>query len=180
MVVEVMGRHTGWIATHAGIAGGATAVLIPEIPFDIGELCDRLSRRHDRGRYASIVVVAEGAEPIEGTLEMEEKVYDRFGHVVLGGVATRIARVIGERTGFETRVVQLGHVQRGGTPTAFDRVLSTRFGVAAIDAVHQGAWGKMTVVRGDRIELDDLTVAVDKTRTVDMELFHDVAEHFSA
>ena len=180
MVVEVMGRHTGWIATHAGIAGGATAVLIPEIPFDIEELCRRLTRRHDRGRYASIVVVAEGAEPIAGTLEMEEKVYDRFGHVVLGGVATRIAHAIGDRTGFETRVVQLGHVQRGGTPTAFDRVLSTRFGVAAIDAIHAGQWGKMTVLRGERIELEDLTVAVGQTRTVDRDLFDDVASHFFA
>jgi len=180
MVVEVMGRHTGWIATHAGIAGGATAVLIPEIPFDIDELCARLTRRHDRGRFASIVVVAEGAEPMKGTLEMEEKIYDRFGHVVLGGVATRIATTIAQRTGFETRVVQLGHVQRGGTPTAFDRVLSTRFGVAAIDAVHEQAWGKMVVLRGDKIELEDLTVAVGKTRTVDRELFDDVASHFFA
>ena len=180
MVVEVMGRHTGWIATHAGIAGGATAVLIPEIPFDIDELCERLIRRHDRGRFASIVVVAEGAEPEAGTLEMEEKIYDRFGHVVLGGVATRIATAIAQRTGFETRVVQLGHVQRGGTPTAFDRVLSTRFGVAAIDAVHEQAWGKMVVLRGDKIELEDLTVAVGKTRTVDRQLFDDVASHFFA
>ncbi len=180
MVVEVMGRHTGWIATHAGIAGGATAVLIPEIPFDIDELCARLTRRHDRGRFASIVVVAEGAEPKAGTLEMEEKIYDRFGHVVLGGVATRIATTIGERTGFETRVVQLGHVQRGGTPTAFDRVLSTRFGVAAIDAAHERAWGKMVVLRGDKIEVEDLSVAVGKTRTVDRELFDNVASHFFA
>ena len=180
MVVEVMGRHTGWIATHAGIAGGATAVLIPEIPFDVEELCGRLTRRHDRGRYASIVVVAEGAEPMPGTLEMDEKVYDRFGHVVLGGVATRIAHAIADRTGFETRVVQLGHVQRGGTPTAFDRVLSTRFGVAAIDAVHAEQWGKMTVLRGERIELEDLTVAVGQTRTVDRDLFDGVASHFFA
>ncbi len=180
MVVEVMGRHTGWIATSAGIAGGATAVLIPEIPFDIDELCARLSRRHDRGRFASIVVVAEGAEPIEGTLEMETKVLDRFGHVVLGGVATRIAIAIGERTGFETRVVQLGHVQRGGTPTAYDRVLSTRFGVAAIDAAHAGEWGRMAVLRGEKILTEDLTVAVGKTRTVDMDLYEGVAEHFFA
>lgn len=180
MVVEVMGRHTGWIATHAGIAGGATAVLIPEIPFDIDELCQRLTRRHDRGRYASIVVVAEGAEPVAGSLEMEEKIYDRFGHVVLGGVATRIATTIAQRTGFETRVVQLGHVQRGGTPTAFDRVLSTRFGVAAIDAVHEQAWGKMVVLRGEKIQLEDLTVAVGKTRTVDRDLFDGVASHFFA
>jgi phosphofructokinase-like protein len=180
MVVEVMGRHSGWIATHAGIAGGATAVLIPEIPFDIDELCARLTRRHERGRYASIVVVSEGAEPKAGTLEMQSKVYDRFGHVVLGGVATRIAEAIGDRTGFEARVVQLGHVQRGGTPTAFDRVLSTRYGVGAIDAVHQRAWGKMTVLRGDRIVLEDLSVAVGKTRPVDVELFRDVAEPFFA
>ena len=180
MVVEVMGRHTGWIATHAGIAGGATAVLIPEIPFDIDQLCARLTRRHERGRYASIVVVAEGSEPVPGTLEMEDKVLDRFGHVVLGGVATRIAIGIGERTGFETRVVQLGHVQRGGTPTAYDRVLSTRFGVAAIDAVHDERWGQMAVLRGGSIEYASLEVAVGKTRTVDMELFHDVAEHFFA
>lgn len=180
MVVEVMGRHTGWIATSAGIAGGATAVLIPEIPFDVDDLCERLKQRHTRGRYASIIVVAEGAEPIAGTLEMEEKILDRFGHVVLGGVADRIARAIAERTGFETRVVQLGHVQRGGTPTAYDRVLSTRFGVAAIDAVHNNAWGKMVVLRGEKILTEDLSVAVGKTRTVDMDLYHGVAEHFFA
>ncbi len=180
MVVEVMGRHTGWIATSAGIAGGATAVLIPEIPFDIDELCARLTRRHDRGRYASIVVVAEGSEPVPGTLEMEDKVFDRFGHVVLGGVATRIAMAIGDRTGFETRVVQLGHVQRGGTPTAYDRILSTRFGVAAIDMIHDRQWGKMAVLRGDKIVTEDLEVAVGKTRTVDMELYEGVAEYFFA
>jgi 6-phosphofructokinase 1 len=180
MVVEVMGRHTGWIATHAGIAGGATAVLIPEYPFDIDELCGRIKRRHERGRYASIVVVAEGAEPQPGTMEVDDKVYDTFGHVVLGGIANRVAHSIAEKTGFETRVVQLGHVQRGGTPTAFDRVLSTRFGVAAIDAVHQKAWGKMTVLRGTAIELEHLTVAVGKTRTVDPVLFEGVAMHFFA
>ena len=141
MVVEVMGRHSGWIATYAGIAGGATMVLIPEIPFDIGEVCKRISHRHERNRYASIVVVAEGAEPVPGTLDIEEKVYDKFGHVRLGGIADVIAREIGDRTGFETRVVMLGHVQRGGTPTAYDRVLSTRFGVAAIDLVHDQGMG---------------------------------------
>ena len=180
MVVEVMGRHSGWIATHAGIAGGATAVLIPEIAFDIDALCSRLTRRHERGRYASIVVVAEGAEPKPGTLEMEPKSYDRFGHVLLGGVATRIAEAIGERTGFDTRVVQLGHVQRGGTPTAYDRVLSTRFGVGAIEAVHDRAWGQMMVLRGDRIEREPLSTAVGATRPVDVQLFEDVAEPFFA
>ena len=128
MVVEVMGRHSGWIATHAGIAGGATAILIPEQSFDIDEVCALLRARHDRGRYASIVVVAEGAEPKAGTIAARDKVYDQFGHVRLGGVADSIAHAIEERTGFETRMVLLGHIQRGGTPTAFDRVLSTRYG----------------------------------------------------
>ena len=142
------------MALFVGIAGGGDVILIPEIPFDTDELCARLVRRHDRGRYASIVVVAEGAEPRPGTIEVDAKEYDNFGHVKLGGIATRVASAIGERTGFETRVVQLGHVQRGGTPTAFDRVLSTRFGVAAIDAVHERQWGKMTVVRGTVVMRD--------------------------
>jgi len=180
MLVEVMGRHAGWIATHAGMAGGAAAVLIPEIPFDVDELCARLIRRHHGGRHASIVVVAEGAEPKRGSIEMPDITRDRFGHVMLGGIANQIAAVVGERTTFETRVVQLGHVQRGGTPTAYDRVLSTRFGVAAIDAAHAGQWGKMTVVRGEHIELEELSVAVDKTRTVDPEFVKDVAEYFFA
>ena len=151
MVVEVMGRHSGWIATYAGIAGGATMVLIPEIPFDIEEVCRRLSRRHERNRFASIVVVAEGAEPVPGTLDVEERTYDRFGHVLLGGISDVIAREIAARTGFETRVVMLGHVQRGGTPTAYDRVLCTRFGVAAINLVHERGWGQMVVARGSEI-----------------------------
>ena len=180
MVVEVMGRHSGWIATHAGIAGGASVVLIPEIPFDIEDVCLRITRRHERGRYATIVVVAEGAEPVPGSLEVAEKVYDRFGHVRLGGIADVIAREIGQRTGFETRVVMLGHVQRGGTPTAFDRVLSTRFGVAAIDLVHTGGWGRMVVARGPDIVSAPLELAVGKTRPVEMSLFRDVAEVFFA
>ena len=178
MVVEVMGRHSGWIATYAGIAGGATMVLIPEIPFDIGGICKRISHRHERNRYASIVVVAEGAEPVPGTLEVEEKVFDKFGHVRLGGIADVIAREIGDRTGFETRVVMLGHVQRGGTPTAYDRVLSTRFGVAAIDLVHERGWGQMVVARGGDIVPAALELAVGKTRPVDKTLYHDVAEVF--
>jgi 6-phosphofructokinase 1 len=182
ILVEVMGRDAGWIATYAGIAGGATSVLIPEKDFDIDELAARLMRRHERGRYASIVVVAEGTKPVAGTFEVGDGAVgrDRFGHIPLGGIANRIAPLIAERTGFETRVVQLGHVQRGGTPTAYDRVLSTRFGVAAIDAVHAGEWGTMSVLRGQHIVQERLTVAVGKTRTVDMELFHGVAEHFFA
>jgi phosphofructokinase-like protein len=180
MVVEVMGRHSGWIAAHAGIAGGAAMVLIPEIPFDIEEVCARLIKRHEGGRYASIVVVAEGAEPVPGTINIGEKLYDEFGHVRLGGVAEVIAREIGDRTRFETRVVLLGHVQRGGTPTAFDRVLSTRFGVAAIDLVHAGGWGQMVVARGSDIVAAPLNLTIGRTRPVDLSLFHDVAEIFFA
>jgi phosphofructokinase-like protein len=178
MVVEVMGRHSGWIATYAGIAGGATAILIPEQPFDIEAVCDLLRKRHDRGRYASIVVVSEGAEPKTGTMQSREKVYDQFGHVRLGGIAETIANAIEERTGFETRMVLLGHIQRGGTPTAFDRVLSTRYGVAAIDAVHKEAWGQMVVLRGDEVLTAPLSDTVGKTRPVDLYLYHEVAEVF--
>ncbi|MFT3854881.1 MAG: ATP-dependent 6-phosphofructokinase [Ilumatobacteraceae bacterium] len=178
MVVEVMGRHSGWIATHAGIAGGATAILIPEDPFDIDEVCAQLRHRHERGRYASIVVVAEGCEPKAGTIPVREKVYDQFGHVRLGGTADTIAHAIEDRTGFEVRVVLLGHVQRGGTPTAFDRVLSTRYGIAAIDAVHAEQWGQMVVLRGDEITLAPMAMTVGKSRPVDLHLYHEVAEVF--
>jgi phosphofructokinase-like protein len=180
MVVEVMGRHSGWIATQAGIAGGAAVVLIPEIPLDIEEVCDRITRRHERGRYASIVVVAEGAMPKEGSIDIGARDIDRFGHVRLGGIGYVVADEIGRRTGFDTRPVLLGHVQRGGTPTAFDRILSTRFGVASVDAVHDGAWGQMVVLRRNDITLAPLTEAVGKTRSVDMALFQDVAELFFA
>jgi len=178
MVVEVMGRHSGWIATHAGIAGGATAILIPEQPFDIDSVCAQLKARHERGRYASIVVVAEGAEPRQGSMVSRDKVYDQFGHVRLGGIAETIAHAIEERTGFETRMVLLGHIQRGGTPTAFDRVLSTRYGVAAIDAVHQHAWGHMVALRDDVMMPIPLDEAVGRTRPVDLHLYHEVAEVF--
>jgi ATP-dependent phosphofructokinase / diphosphate-dependent phosphofructokinase len=178
MIVEVMGRHSGWIATYAGIAGGATAILIPEEPFDIDHICELLHRRHERGRYASIVVVAEGAEPREDTMPTREKIYDRFGHVRLGGIADTIAHAIEARTGLETRVVLLGHVQRGGTPSAFDRVLSTRYGIAAIDAVHNAEWGKMAVLRGTDVSMIPLDETVGKTRYVDLHLYHDVAEIF--
>ncbi|MGZ4740977.1 MAG: 6-phosphofructokinase, partial [Ilumatobacteraceae bacterium] len=178
MIVEVMGRHSGWIATYAGIAGGATAIIIPEEPFDIEHICRLLQHRHERGRYASIVVVAEGAEPRDDTMPTREKIYDRFGHVRLGGIADTIAHAIEARTGLETRVVLLGHVQRGGTPSAYDRVLSTRYGIAAIDAVHNGDWGKMAVLRGTDVTMIPLTETVGKTRYVDLHLYHDVAEVF--
>jgi 6-phosphofructokinase 1 len=166
MVVEVMGRHAGWIALQSGLAGGADVILIPERPFDIAEVCGLLRRRHARGRAFSIVVAAEGAMPIEGTMELAAKDRDEFGHVRLGGIGHRLEHEIEERTGFETRATVLGHVQRGGTPTAFDRVLATRVGVAAIDAAHDGNWGTMPALRGTRIELVPLTEAVAQLRTV--------------
>jgi phosphofructokinase-like protein len=180
MVVEVMGRHAGHIATWAGIAGGATMVLIPEEPFDIEQVCDALQRRHARGRFASIVVVAEGAVPQEGTMEIISNEVDQFGHVRLGGIGTTIAQEIEARTGFETRVTILGHVQRGGTPTAFDRVLATRFGIAAIDAVHDDAWGQMVALQGGEIVRVPLEEAVGTLKLVDPALYHGVAEQFFA
>ena len=178
MVVEVMGRHAGWIATEAGIAGGAAEILIPEEPFDLEAVCERLKGRHDRGRYASLVVVAEGATPVEGTMEVQSGETDAFGHVRLGGIANRVAQGIEERTGFETRVTILGHIQRGGTPTASDRVLATRFGVAAIDAVHEGGSGEMVALQAGKIVRIPLAEAVGTAKTVDPQLYHGVAEIF--
>ena len=169
MVVEVMGRHAGWIALHSGLAGGGDVILIPERPFDIDEVCRLIRRRHSRGRFFSIVVVAEGAVPGEGTMEVDEGERDEFGHVRLGGIGERLQGEIEERTGYETRAVVLGHIQRGGTPTAFDRVLATRLGAAAIDAAHEGRWGTMPALRGTRIELVALSDAVAKLRTVPPE-----------
>jgi 6-phosphofructokinase 1 len=180
MVVEVMGRHAGHIATWSGIAGGATMILIPEEPFDIEQVCDAISRRHAKGRYASIVVVAEGATPKAGTMEIISNEVDQFGHVRLGGIGTTIAQEIESRTGFETRVTILGHVQRGGTPTAFDRVLATRFGVAAIDAVHDDAWGQMVALQCGEIVRVPLAEAVGTLKLVDPALYHGVAEWFFA
>jgi 6-phosphofructokinase 1 len=166
MVVEVMGRHAGWIALHSGLAGGADVILIPERPFEIDEVCRLIRRRHSRGRVFSIVVAAEGAAPAEGTLEVRGGEKDEFGHERLGGIGHVLEREIESRTGFETRAVVLGHTQRGGTPTAFDRVLATRFGIAAIDAAHEGRWGTMPALKGTRIELVALSEAVAELRTV--------------
>jgi 6-phosphofructokinase 1 len=170
-VLEVMGRHAGWIAVHSGIAGGADVILIPERPFDIENVCTHLKRRHERGRYFSIVVAAEGATPLEGTLATLGGETDEFGH---GQV---LEREVEARTGFETRATVLGHVQRGGTPTAFDRVLATRCGTAAIDAATEGRWGTMTALRGAKIELVPLAAAVASLKTVPPEDFA-VAEAF--
>jgi 6-phosphofructokinase 1 len=177
LVVEVMGRHAGWIALHSGLAGGADAILVPERPFDVEQVCDLIRRRHSRGRYFSIVVVAEGAIPAEGTMETLEGETDEFGHERLGGIGQRLSLEIEERTGFETRVTVLGHVQRGGTPTPYDRVLATRLGVAASDAAQEGRWGTMPALRGGRIELVALRDAVAELRLVPAEEY-EVAETF--
>jgi 6-phosphofructokinase 1 len=179
IVVEVMGRHVGHIATWAGIAGGATMTLIPEVPFDIAEVCNALVRRHERGRYASIVVVAEGAQPAPGTLDIPDAQVDVYGHIRLGGIGALVAAEIENRTGYETRVTTLGHVQRGGTPTAFDRVLSTRYGIAAIDAVHERAWGHMVALHNGDIVRVPLADALGSLKTVEPELI-EVARQFFA
>ncbi len=169
LVVEVMGRHAGWIALHAGIAGGANVVLIPEQPFDIERVCQLVEDRF-KTQYAPIIVVSEGAVPIAGgemSLVSGEK--DAFGHVRLGGIGDRLAREIEDRTGKESRAVVLGHVQRGGTPTAFDRVLATRLGLAAIDAAHASRWGMMTALHSTVVELVALSEAVAEVRRVPVE-----------
>jgi ATP-dependent phosphofructokinase / diphosphate-dependent phosphofructokinase len=170
LIVEVMGRTAGWIALYSGVAGGADVILIPELPFDIDEVCRLIRHRHARGRYFSIVVAAEGAKPKEGTISVQGKgSVDEFGHPRLGGIGYALEREIEERTGYETRATVLGHVQRGGTPTPFDRVLATRLGLAAIDAVHEGAWGMMTALRSTEIELVPMADAVAEVRTVRIE-----------
>ncbi len=176
MLVEVMGRTKGWIATYAGIAGGADAVLIPEIPYDLTEVADVIRSRHRRGHSYSVVVVAEGIEPPPDVARPQTEV-DAFGFERLGGVAYQIAPVLEERTGFETRVTVLGHLQRGGTPTAFDRVLGTRLGVGAADLAVSGAAGVMVAVRGSDIVPVPLEEACADIRGVD-EATYDVAQTF--
>ena len=152
LVVEVMGRHAGWIALHAGIAGGASAVLIPEQPFDIDAVCEHVKKRFET-QYSPIIVVSEGAMPKDGgDMTLVSTELDAFGHVRLGGIGDRLASEIEQRTGAEARAVVLGHIQRGGTPTAFDRWLATRFGLHAIDAVADGDFGVMVALRGTNIE----------------------------
>jgi 6-phosphofructokinase 1 len=166
MVLEVMGRHAGWIALHSGLAGGADIILVPERPFDVGDLCARLERRFARGRHFAIVVVAEGAVPAGGELAEVTAGTDEFGHARLGGVGRHLEREIEARTGYETRATVLGHIQRGGTPTAFDRVLATRLGIAAMEAAHEGRWGTMASLRAMRIEMVPLADAVAELRTL--------------
>jgi phosphofructokinase-like protein len=176
MVVEVMGRYAGWIALHAGVAAGANVILIPEKPFDIDKVCAYVESRF-KTRYAPIIVVAEGAHPLDGQMELTAGELDAFGHVRLGGIGERLAAEIEKRTGKEARTTVLGHIQRGGTPTAFDRVLATRFGLQAIDAVKAGDFGKMVALQGTEIVRVDLSAATDELKLVPQERY-DEAEVF--
>lgn len=178
LVVEVMGRHAGWIALHAGIAGGANVVLIPEKPFDIDKVCEHVETRF-KTNFSPIVVVSEGAVPVEGghmTLQTGEK--DAFGHVRLGGIGERLAKEIEDRTGKEARAVTLGHVQRGGTPTAFDRWLATRFGLHAIDAVTAGDFGTMVALRGKDIVRVPLIEGTGELKVVSPEEYAEAEVFF--
>ncbi len=179
MIAEVMGRHVGHIAAWAGMAGGATIVLIPEEKFNIDRVAESLTRRHNAGRYASIVVVAEGALPEEGTMELRQPDVDQYGHQRLGGISNVIAEEIEHRTGFETRVTVLGHVQRGGSPNPFDRVLGTRLGIAAIDAAQDKDYGKMVALQNGSIVTVPLEEAVGSLKVVSPE-FWDAAKNFFA
>jgi ATP-dependent phosphofructokinase / diphosphate-dependent phosphofructokinase len=177
LIVEVMGRHAGWIAFHAGLAGGANVILIPEREFDVGQVCELVGRRF-ASRFAPIVVVAEGALPAGGLPSQDDGDLDAFGHVRLGGIAHWLEGEIERRTGKEARATVLGHVQRGGTPTAFDRVLATRFGLHAIDAAAAGRWGTMAALRGTDIELVQLSEATAELKTVPPSLYEEAEVFF--
>lgn len=171
MVVEVMGRHAGWIAIYSGLASGADVILIPEVKIDMDEVCDILKKRHARGKGFSIVAVAEGAQFKEGQVVTQEERLDSFGHVRLGGVGEKLAEEIEKRTKFETRVTVLGHIQRGGTPSAFDRVIATRFGVKAMDLVLSKKFGYMASLQGTEVNEVPLEAAVGTLKTVDSKLY---------
>lgn len=172
IVIEVMGRHAGWIAAYSGLAGGADVVLVPEHPVNIDEVCGVISRRRDEGKNFSIIVVSEGAK-IEGhELVLASKKKDAFGHVQLGGVGAVLGKIIEEKTGFETRVTVLGHVQRGGTPTAHDRVLATRYGVAAMNCVVEGDFGKLVALVGKDIKPVPLATMAKDIKTIDDETYN--------
>lgn len=179
MILEVMGRHTGWIATVAGIAGGADCILIPERPFRIDNIVELINKRHNRGKNFSIVVVAEGAQPDPSSdfilKQSEER--DAFGHIRLGGISHSIAKEIEKRTGYEARVTILGHIQRGGSPTAFDRLLATRYGIAAIELIKNKDFGKMVSLQGNKIVAVPIESAVAHIKKVDLELY-EIAEVF--
>lgn len=171
IILEVMGRYTGWIALWAGLAGGADAILIPEKPFDVDKVCEYIKRRQRRGRNFSLVVAAEGAKPKGGKEIVYSSGVDEFGNVRLGGVGIYLGKEIEKRMDIETRVVNLGHVQRGGSPIAFDRVLATRYGIAAVDLVHEGKFGQMVALRGNKIVSVPFKDIVGKRKTVDLKLY---------
>ncbi len=177
LIVEVMGRHAGWIALHSGLAGGANVILIPERPFDIDAVCRYVEQRFAR-QFSPILVVAEGATPAEGTMSQQEAELDAFGHVRLGGIGQLLEREIQARTGFESRQTVLGHVQRGGTPTAYDRILATRFGLHAIDAVHEGDSGVMVALRGTDIVRVPLAEATKALKLVPLERYAEAEVFF--
>ncbi|HMD45439.1 MAG TPA: ATP-dependent 6-phosphofructokinase [Acidimicrobiales bacterium] len=176
IVCEVMGRNAGWIAAHAGIAGAAAEILVPEVPFDLSAVCDRLVERHNRGIFSSIVVVSEGAVPAAADSAeaarqaTASEAVDPFGHARLGGIGAWLADEIEARTGYEARVTTLGHIQRGGAPTAFDRVLATRFGAEAVRAVHDGAVGQMVALQAGQIVRVPLDEALKEAKTLDLSL----------
>ncbi|MBI5642531.1 MAG: 6-phosphofructokinase [Deltaproteobacteria bacterium] len=172
MVVEVMGRHAGWISVYGGIAGGADVILIPEKPFDVDEVCGYIKKRKEEGKNFSLVVTAEGAYPKEaGGMITKDKALDAFGHVKLGGVGEFLATEIEKRTGLESRFVVLGHLQRGGTPTAYDRILATRFGIRAIELVNEAKFGRMVALQGNKIVDITLEEATSKLKTIDLEMY---------
>ncbi len=177
LVVEVMGRHAGWIALHSGLAGGASVILIPEVPFSIGKVCDYVESRF-RTNYAPIIVVSEGAIPQEGDMVVKDQSLDAFGHVRLSGIGEWVAQEIEKRTGKEARTSVLGHIQRGGTPTAFDRVLATRLGLHAITAVHEGDWGTMVALQGTKIVRVPLGEATSTLKLVDPERYAEAEVFF--
>jgi 6-phosphofructokinase 1 len=177
LIVEVMGRHAGWIAWHSGVAGGANVILIPERPFNIDEVCAFIEHRF-ASHYAPIVVVAEGALPVEGTLPPRAGEVDAFGHVRLSGIGALLESEIAQRTGKEARATVLGHVQRGGSPTAFDRVLATRFGLHAVDALHRGHSGQMVALHGTAIDLVPLSEATANLKLVSPELYEEAEVFF--
>lgn len=172
MILEVMGRYTGWIALEAGLAGGADTILIPEKPFDIKQVCEYIKNRQKRGRNFSIIVVAEGAKPKGGTEVVYGESVDEFGHVRLGGIGYHLGKEIEKRLHIETRVVVLGHLQRGGSPVAFDRILATRFGIGAIDLVHEKKFGHMIALKGNKLVSVPLKDVIGKRKKVDLELYN--------